>query len=405
MRILLVSQLFYPEQFKCNELAAELVRRGHDVTVLTGIPNYPKGRFYPGYGLFRKRTEVWKGVKIHRAILIPRGKAKGFELALNYFSFALSASLKALVWAKTKRFDLVFVHEISPITVGIPAVIVKRLQKIPMIFWVLDLWPESMTAAGGVTNPAIINSFTKLTKWLYKNSDKILMSSKDFRQSILEKGDFAEKLHYFPNWADEILQNSTYSGLPSFPSGFIVMFAGNIGKSQDFEHIMQAALILKEEQDIHFAIVGDGRRRAWVESFIRDNRLSNVHCMGRHPLSAMGSFFAKADVLLVSLKDSPIFALTEPTKISAYMYAGKPIITMMNGAGPRLINEARCGFSVPAGDAQGLADTIKKASRMNKQQLEELGRNGRLYCENHFNFKKLMDGLCDMLNECTGKKQ
>ena len=374
------------------------------MTILTGIPNYPKGRFYPGYGLFRKRKEVWKGVEIRRVWLFPRGKAKGYELALNYFSFAFFASLKALLMAKTKRFDLVFVHEISPITVGIPAVIIKRLQKIPMIFWVLDLWPESLTAAGGVTNGTVIKSFTKLTKWLYENSDKILMSSKDFRQSILEKGDFAEKLHYFPNWADEILQNNAYDKLPPFPSGFIVMFAGNIGESQDFDHIMQAALLLKDAREIHFAIVGDGRKKPWVDAYIRNHGLSNVHCMGRHPLSAMGSFFAKADVLLVSLKDSPIFALTEPTKISAYMYAAKPIITMMNGAGARLIREANCGFSVPAGDAEGLARIVREASKLDCKRLEELGRNGRRYCEKHFNFKHLMDDLCGMLDDCIRRR-
>ena len=404
MRVLIVSQYFFPEHFKCNELAAELVRRGHDVTVLTGIPNYPGGHFFKGYGLFHKRKEVWNGVKIYRTWLFPRGKSRGWELALNYLSFAFFATLRAARLSLRIKFDAIFVHETSPVTVGIPAVFVKKWQKIPLYFWVLDIWPESLAAAGGVSNRYILGAFTRLTRWIYKNSDQILMSSECFRQSILEKGNFETKLHYFPNWADVAEAGECKYELPPLPDGFVVMFAGNIGESQDFENILRSALILREELDIHFVIVGDGRKKPWVDNFIREKHLEKtVHLVGRYPAETMPAFFAKADVMLATLKPTPVFSLWEPTKISAYMAARKPIVMMMNGAGPQIVEKAACGLSVPAGDYEGLADTIRRMSAMERTELAAMGERGRAYCRAHFDFGKLMDRLCGMLHEDTGK--
>ena len=194
MRILLVTQYFHPENFKSNDIAFELARRGYDVTVLTGLPNYPKGRIYDGYGIFRKRKEVIDGVKIYRTLVIPRGNGGGARLALNYLSWAFIASVWAFFMAVFHRYDAVIVHETSPVTQGFPALVVKWLQRIPMYFWVLDLWPESLQAAGNIHNRHILGFFTWVTRMMYRNSDKILMSSNGFRKSILDKGDFGEKL-------------------------------------------------------------------------------------------------------------------------------------------------------------------------------------------------------------------
>lgn len=394
MKILLISQYFYPEQFKCNDVAVELVRRGHEVNVLTGIPNYPQGKFFSGYGLFRKRYECIGGVKVHRVWLIPRGKGGALRLALNYFSFALFASFKVLCFACRQRFDAVLVHETSPVTVGIPAVVLKKLRGTPIYFWVLDLWPESLEAAGGVSNKYVLGFFAGITRWIYRNSDRILISSRGFRRSVTEKGVAEEKLIYFPNWADRALELEREYELPPMPDGFRIMFAGNIGEAQDFDHIMQAALALKKEQRIRFLLVGDGRKRAWVERFIRDHELQDtVHYLGRHPLTSMPAFFASADVLLVSLKDELIFNLTAPAKIQAYMSAGRPILAMMNGEGARLVHDAGCGIAVPAGDAESLARAILKFSRMSGSDLEHLGENGRRYCNTHFALDKCMDNL------------
>lgn len=242
--ILLVTQYFAPENFKSTDLALGLTERGYSVSVLTGIPNYPHGKFYKGYGLFSRRFEVIDGVRIYRSFLIPRGSGSGLMLALNYFSWAFFASLWAIVLALRFKYDAVMVHEPSPITQGIPAIIVKKIRRIPLLFWVLDLWPESLTSAGGVNNKYVIGFFTRLTKYIYKQSDKILISSKGFKASINSKGHFANKIIYFPNWAEDVFDNKLNSNivLPELPSGFILMFAGNIGEAQDFRSIMGTAI-------------------------------------------------------------------------------------------------------------------------------------------------------------------
>lgn len=405
MKLLLVSPHFFPENFKCNDLAFELAAKGHDVTVLSDIPNYPQGKYFKGYSLFRRRKEVVNGVTVYRAIVIPRGNATAVRLAFNYASFVLFASVIALYLAFFKKFDAVIVHETSPITVGIPACIVKKIQRIPMLFWVLDLWPESLSAAGGIENKQVIGFFTWLTKRIYHNSDKILISSKGFEQSIREKGPFADKIHYYPNWADRALGEKKEYTLPEMPEGFIVMFAGNIGEAQDFDHLMEAARLLKEETGIHFVLVGDGRKRPWVEDFIARHSLEKtVHWVGRHPLEAMPVFFARANAMIVSLKDQLIFNLTAPAKIQAYMSAGKPIVMMQNGEGPRIIREADCGYAVPAGDAAGFAELIRKMAQMPAEELERMGASGKAYCQEHFQLDKSIDQMCQWLDEVAGRK-
>ena len=398
MKVLLVSPHFYPENFKCNDVAFELSKRGYEVTVLSDIPNYPIGKFFPGYNLFKKRTEVIDGVKVHRVIVIPRGNGRAIRLALNYLSFAFFASIKAFFLALFHKYDVVLVHETSPITVGIPALIVKKIQRIPLYFWVLDLWPESLAAAGGINNRKILNFFADMARWIYRNSNRILISSRGFEQSILEKGNFSEKLVYFPNWADKALSEKINYVLPEIPQGFVVMFAGNMGEAQDFEHIMETASLLKEEKNIHFVFVGDGRKRQWVEQTILENNLSEtVHWVGRHPLESMGKFFASADVLYFALKDCVIFNLTCPAKLQAYMSAGKPVLAMINGDGAEIVEEAKCGLAVPAGASEALADAICKMSKMSAPELGEMGKNGKTYCEENFTLEKNMKVLEGMM--------
>ena len=396
-KVLLISPHFYPENFKCNDVAFELAKRGYEVTVLSDIPNYPEGKFYPGYGLFKRRNEMVNGVKVIRTAMIPRGDGSGKRLALNYLSFAFTASIRAFFMALFGGYDTILVHETSPITVGIPAVIIKKMRKSTrLLFWVLDLWPESLQVAGGINNKKVLNLFEWVAKLCYRNSDKILMSSKGFRQSICEKGDFASKLEYFPNWAEEALTAANDYPLPDMPEGFKVMFAGNIGEAQDFDHTLEAARILSEQgmTHIHFILVGDGRKRSWVEEYIKDHHLENtVHWVGRHPLESMGKFFAQADVLYFALKDSLIFNLTCPAKLQAYMSVGKPVLAMLNGEGANVVEEAQCGLSVSAGDSVALAETLKRMSQMTKEDLSAMGQRGMEYCKQHFTFAGNMANL------------
>ena len=391
-KILIISPHFYPENFKCNELAFELAKRGYDVTALSDIPNYPIGKFFSGYGFFKRRREVVNGVKIIRTTVIPRGKGGAIMLALNYLSFALTSSIRAFFMGLSNSYDIILVHQPSPVTVGLPAVILRKMQKkVKLLFWVLDLWPESLQVAGGITNKYILNFFEWFTKVCYRNSDKILVGSKGFAKSICEKGDFQLKIEYFPNWSDGNLREMSDYVLPDMPDGFKIMFAGNIGEAQDFEHTLETARILHEKGylNIHFIFVGDGRKRLWVEEYVKKFDLTDtVHWAGRHPQESMGKFFAAADVLYFSLKDSLIFNLTCPAKLQAYMSAGKPVLAMINGEGASIVNDAECGLSVPAGDSGALADAIVAMSEMPVDVLSKMGFNGKEYCRRHFSFEE-----------------
>lgn len=398
-KILLFSPHFHPNDFKCNDVAFELARQGHDVTVLCDIPNYPKGKFFPGYGYFRRRREVINGIKVIRTAVIPRGKGGGVMLALNYLSYAFSACFRALFMG-LRKWDVVLVHQLSPVTVGLPAVMIKKMRKkTKLLFWVLDLWPESLQVAGGINNKYVLGAFEWVAKLCYRNSDKILISSNGFRQSICEKGDFGEKIVYFPNWAEDSLTAASDYVLPELPDGFKLMFAGNIGEAQDFEHTLEAAKILHDRgmKNIHFVLVGDGRKREWVERFVSENGLQDtVHWVGHHPLEAMGKFFSQADVLYFALMDSLIFNLTCPAKVQAYMSAGKPVLAMINGEGASIVEEAGCGLSVPAGDSEALVDAICKMAEMDKNELVAMGERGRSYCEENFSFGDNMRKLVTM---------
>lgn len=399
MNILIVTNHFYPETFRVNDVAFELIERGHQVTVVTCIPNYPGGHYLSGYGLFKKRKENVRGVKVIRVPVIPRGNGGSVRLFLNYLSFLITASLCVFGLSFRYKFDRIFVHETSPVTVGIPALILKWRQNVPLHFWVLDLWPESLTAAGGITNRQIINVFKKITCLIYRNSDKILISSRGFERSILEKGDFKEKLIYFPNWGEDVLtQAVTDNTADRFPDGFKIMYAGNIGEAQGFETIMEAALRLRERTDIKWILVGDGRKKKYVEEFVRQHCLENTVLLpGRFPLEEMPFLFAQADVLLVSLKDEMIFNLTVPAKLQAYMASAKTVCAVLNGEGTEIVKEADNGYTVPAGNVDVLVGQVLKLSQCSAAELERMGKNGLKYYEKYFKKDVCMDNLCQIM--------
>ncbi len=400
MKILIVTQYYFPENFKSNDLSFELQKRGHDVTVLTGLPNYPEGKMFDGYGIFKNRNQEINGVKIIRALLLLRGKGGGIRLFLNYFSFAFFASIKAFILNFNNKYDAVIVHEPSPITQFYPALLLKKMQNVPVYFWVMDLWPESLEIAGGVKNKVVLNFFKKMVIGFYKNSEKILITSKGFKKSILEKGDFESKLEYFPNWAeDAISEGDKNFPVPNLPTGFKVMFAGNVGEAQDMDAIMNAALELKDHPEIKLIIVGDGRKMPYVQEFIQKNNLEEtVITVGRFPVEAMASFFDKADVMLVSLKDDKIFNLTVPAKVQAYMSASKSIVAMLNGEGADIINEAKCGLAVPAGDSKELAATILRMSHLPSLELSKMGVNGRYFFQVNYQLSSCINNLERILN-------
>lgn len=407
MRVLVVSQYFWPENFRINDLVRCLIERGYHVTVLTGIPNYPEGRFYKGYGFFRKIRQEYCGAKVIRIPLFPRGKGGGISLLLNYVSFAFFASLLSPFLVKGK-FDLIFVCQLSPVTVGLPAIMLKKLLKAPIIFWVLDLWPESLSASGGVSSRSILAVMDKIVRFIYHNVDKIVVSSRGFIQSIEAKGISSERLAYFPNWyepeyIDSKLERSLFNAdSMQLPNGFRVMFAGNIGVAQDFESILSASEILKKYTDIHWIILGDGRRLDWVKEQVALRGLSDCfHLLGRFPSESMPEFFSKADVMLVTLKRDPIFTLTVPGKIQSYMACSKPIIAALDGEGDRLVTESGAGIASPSEDPVALAKSVLTMYHLSREEREKMAESGKKYCEKNFNREVLMDRLTIWMKELS----
>ncbi len=401
MKILIVTQYFYPESFKSNDLAFEMQKRGHDVTVLTGLPNYPEGKIYSGYGVFKNRKQIINGVKVIRALLLPRGKGGGIRLFLNYYSWPFFASLKALNLIRNQKFDAIIVHETSPIMQFYPALAIKRIHNTPIYFWVLDLWPESLEVAGNVKNEQVLGYYSKVVKKFYKESKKILIASKAFKTSILQKGDFENKLEYFPNWAeDSISSGDPNFPIPELPEGFKIMMAGNIGEAQDLETIVEAAIQLKRTSKAKIILIGDGRKLDYVRQAIKEHQLEEVlFTYGRHPMEAMSAFFKQADVLLVSLKDAPIFNLTIPARVQAYMAAGKPILAMLNGEGARTIEEADCGFVVQSSNVDQLVAKINEISNFSPTELVVKGENGKKYYENYFEKNECFNNLERILKQ------
>ena len=407
MNLLITSQYFWPENFPINDLAKGLRQKGHDITVLTGMPNYPEGRLYPGYSAFTIKMERHEGIKIVRVPMVPKGRGNAARMLLYYWSLALSACLLVPISFR-KKVDLVFVYQPSPITVGLPALVLKAMEQTPVWIWVQDLWPETLVGTGMVRSAFFLRLTDLLVRLIYSNCDRILVQSQEFVPRILKKGVPRERIRFFPNSAPELYKPTLVDlGAPErslLPPGFRVVFAGNIGRAQDIPTILFAAEKLKDETDIHWVILGDGPMRSWAEERMKARGLEKtVHLMGRYPEQAMPRFFSLADVLLVTLKKDPVFAITIPSKVQSYLACGKPIVAALDGEGARVIDESGGGLAVPAGDADALAEAVLKVYGMPKSDLESMGRLSREYSERHFERNTLLDKLDGWMKEEVGK--
>jgi len=409
VKILIVTQYFWPESFRINDVALGLRERGHEVTVYTGKPNYPEGRFFPGYGFFGRSREDYHGVRVIRAPLIPRGNGGPVGLVINYLSFALLASLVA-PFRCTGAYDIIFVYEPSPVTVGLPALVLKWIKRAPILFWVQDLWPESLSATGAVRARWILGLVDRVIRFIYRHCDLILVQSQAFTPYVQAQGVPGNKIRYYPNSAEALYQPVTVEPQAAerrlLPQGFRVMFAGNIGAAQDFETIISAAERLRDTSDIHWVIIGDGRLYDWVEQEVERRGLrGTVHLLGRHPVESMPRFFALADAMLVTLKDEPVFALTIPTKIQSYLACGRPVIAALEGEGAKVIRESGAGVAVKAGDAAALADAILKVYRTPAAEREAMGQRGRDYFRQHFERSLLLGRVEEWAQELGAERK
>jgi colanic acid biosynthesis glycosyl transferase WcaI len=405
LNILVVAQYYYPEQFRTNDICKQLAKDGHSVTVLTGIPNYPEGKYYSGYGVFRKRSEIHEGVKIIRTLIIPRGKTK-FKLILNYLSFVFFGCLKAVKLAK-EDYDLVFVYETSPITMAIPAISVSKLKKIPLIMYVTDLWPESVQAVGAVNNKFILGQIGKIVDYIYRQCDKILVSSKSFMKAISQRGHSLNKIVFWPQYAEELFQKEPTNIIDvkkDIPSGFNIVFTGNIGEAQGLEVVIRAAEKLIDYPDIHWILIGDGRAKAALINKVKERNLQkHIRFLERKPIELMPAYLALADAALITLKKDPIFSMTIPAKLQSYMACGVPVIASIEGEVASIVRTAGAGLVCDAGDSDGLAEIVLKLYRMSTTSRQKYGINGREFFLNNFSKKKLMRELYTILEEQVNK--
>ncbi len=406
MKTLIFTQYFWPESFRINDVAKTLIEKGVEVEILTGKPNYPEGAIYPSYNAWGFQKEVQFDLTINRIPLLARGKG-ALRLMFNYLSFIISGMLFAPWVLRKKKYDLIFVYAPSPILQALPALFLGKLKGIPVVIWVQDLWPESLSATGFVKNKHILKLVEYVVGFIYRHADLLLVQSKAFMKPVRLLAE-STPVEYYPNTVGETFSVRTTTEVPDVPGldgGFPVMFAGNIGTAQAVEVIVEAATLLSGIPDINFVVLGDGSRRDWMLQEMGARGLKNIHLPGKFAIETMPGFMQKASVLLVTLANKEIFGLTIPSKIQAYLAAGKPVLACLNGEGARLVLDAKAGLAVPAGNPKALADAVLQLYKASSQERDIMGDNGRLYYEQHFSHDILIDQLISYFQTICNKTE
>lgn len=388
MRILVLSQYFWPESFIINDVVLTLHEQGHEVVVATGKPNYPDGKLFEGYCLWGTQREHYQGkVEVLRVPLWPRGEGGVRNLIFNYLSFILSGLL-FLPWMLRKReFDAILVFAPSPIIQAIPAIALKWLKKAKLALWVQDLWPESLSATGFVKSPYLLKVVGWMVRAIYRHCDTLLVQSRAFVEPVTAYA-AREKIQYYPNSLD-VRPPKLAVPIPTelselLENHFCVVFAGNLGTAQALETIVQAAVHLRDDPQIRLVLVGSGSRQAWLKAQQQVHGLDNLVMPGRFPMESMPQIFERSSALLVSLNDEAVFAQTVPSKIQAYLAAGRPIIACLNGEGARVVSEARAGLSSPAEQVLPLVANIRCMKALGEVERAEMGRSGKTYFDANF---------------------
>ena len=396
--ILVISQYFYPETFRINDMAMEWVKRGYKVTVLTGIPNYPMGKFFPGYSWTKKRRETWNGIDIIRIPLIARGHS-AVGMVLNYFSFVVSGWF----WNRFNKVkaDLVFSFEVSPMTQVKVGCGYAKKHKVPHFVYVQDLWPENVETVTGIHNRAIIGPIDRMVDKIYKQVDQIFVTSPSFVEAVVNRKNKVDrnKVHYWPQYAEEFyrpLEKQKINYIPD-ENSFKIAFTGNIGTAQGLDVLPKAARLLKGE-NIKFIIVGDGRYQAEFEKQVKELDVKDMFIMiPRVDAEKIPEILSVCDAGFISFNKTPLWENTIPAKLQSYMACGKAIIASASGETRRVIEEANCGVCTEIGNAETLASGIIE---LKKSDIKFVGSNARRYFEERFDKKKLMDEMGWYFSKC-----
>ena len=405
MKVLVLSQYFWPESFRINEVVESLRCAGCHITVLTGQPNYPLGEVFDGYhagGIKVQQHEL--GYSIYRVPLVPRGRGGAIGLVANYLSFVLSASVLGPWLLRKQRFDVVFVYAPSPIIQAIPGVWLAFIKRAKLITWVQDLWPQSLEATGFVRNRRVLDTVALVVRWIYRRCDLLLVQSQAFISPVKAMAG-KTPVQYHPNPGELAFSQAATTVSPPalvLAPGFNVVFAGNLGTVQALETVLDAAEMLLPHADVRMVLVGSGSRSAWLQQEVIRRQLVNVQLAGRFLPEAMPGILAQASVLLVSLMRSPIMSQTVPSKVQAYLAAGKPIIASLDGEGARVLNESGAGVSCPAEDAAALVKAVLQLKATPHPELQRMGEAGHTYYKRYFDPTALAAKLAQHFAQVLG---
>lgn len=401
--ILVVSQYFYPENFRINDMCEEWVRRGYKVTVITGIPNYPMGKTFEGYGLTKKRHEIWNGIDIYRIPLIPRGKGS-LGMVANYISFMISGIITGKF--KNIKADLVFSFEVSPMTQVLTGISFAKRLKVPHYLYVQDLWPENVITVTGIKNPIIIKPIDKMVDYIYKNTDKIFATSPSFVDAICNRKVKVprEKVYYWPQYAEEFYKpinkeeaknKAVEYGIPNDDS-FKIIFTGNVGTAQGLQILSKTAKLLVNE-NVRFVIVGDGRYLETLNRDIKERGVQDKFIMiPRQKAETIPILLSACDVAFISFANDELWTKTIPAKLQSYMACGMPIVACASGETKRILDEAQCGICIDEINANKLSKIIRLIISVNSNDMRN---NSVIYSNNMFNKDKLMDEMDSYIRE------
>lgn len=379
MRILILTQWYPPEPaLLLQELAQSLQAYGHEVTVLTGFPNYPSGRLYPGYRLQLFKREILGGIPVVRVPLYPDHSRSGLRRAMNYISFALSATVFG-PW-RIQRPDAIFVYH-PPLTVGLPAYVLSRLWRVPFVYQIQDMWPETLSATGMLRNSHILHWIGQFAQWVYKKAQSILVISPGFKQNLIYKGVPEAKISVISNWVDTktyypVEPDPTLATELGLANRFNIVYAGNMGEAQGLETVIKAAALLRDLTEVQFVLVGDGIALPRLQQMVISGGLENVKFLPRRPATDMPKIYALADALLVHLKDEPLFRITVPHKILAYLGVGKPIIAALRGDAADLVSNVGAGITCSPEDPEALAATVRQLRSLSVDERQAMGERG-----------------------------
>lgn len=401
MKILVVSQYFYPENFRINDIVKGLIERGHEVGVLTSLPNVPGGEFFEGYSWFKHGEREYEGARVTRVNVIKRGNGSPFRWVINCASFAFN-SLFYLPWLSKEKYDVVFVFNNSPVTKIFPAKVFSKRNHIPNVIFILDIWPDSMYLLlkqqdEGAREGLVRRIIRAVSKGLYKSGDTLLISSHGFEEKLRSMG-LKNKIEYFPNYAEPLDESNdktiTRKSLGIKKEDTVIGFAGNVGVAQGLEKLVEAAKKRKTKDGIKYLIVGDGSELPALRQAVDAAKLCDCFVFtGWVDSAVVPSYLSLCDTVLVPLKEGGVLNLTVPAKLQTYMYAAKPVIAFLNGAGADVVRAAKCGITAKAEDAGALAKAIDEISKKSADELRDMGENGKKYCEEHFNREKVLDDL------------